>query len=187
MDKRLLSAAVLALSLHGGAAQADSIIDTRGMSQAQRSAMEAALAAGADAQAEGFTAEEQAWMRAAEAGEVEDGNGGADGSAAVEDEAVESEIPERDPMSVEFIVNAPYGVTLRKVVIRSRTDVLTIEGVTLNRGNCEVRAYPDSHKAPALPIRVRYSNAATFSVGKCDKVIEVVVDTPSGSYTYDIP
>ncbi|MNZ98299.1 hypothetical protein D3C78_1175770 [compost metagenome] len=186
MDKKLVGAAVLALSMYGGVAQADSIVDTRGMSQEQRSAMEAALAAGADAQADGFTDEERAWMEAVESGEVEEGNGGSDGGAADEDETAESEIPESDPMSVEFIVNAPYGLTLRKVVIRAKTDLLTIDAVTLNRGNCEVRAYPDSHLAPKLPTRVGYGNAAIFSVGKCDKVIEVVVDTPSGTYSYDI-
>lgn len=186
MDKKFLGAAVLALSMYGGVAQADSIVDTSNMSQEQRSAMEAALAAGAEAQADGFTDEERAWMEAVESGEVEEGNGWSDDGAADEDEIAETEIPESDPMSVEFIVEAPYGLTLRKVVIRSRTDLLTIEGVTLNRGNCEVRAYPDSHLAPQLPIRVKYGNAAVFSVSKCDKVIEVVVNTPSGSYSYDI-
>jgi len=79
------------------------------------------------------------------------------------------------PVSVELGQNSVWGTT--QVWLTAVADSATIEGIEVNRGNCQPRPHEK------MPASVKFGQTMKFEAG-CNNVLEVLVKTSDGDFDF---
>lgn len=105
-------------------------------------------------------------------------------SAVISLFSTESALASEAPVSVEVgkRINQVTGQANPLIIVTSRSDLVNIRDVIVNRGNCSVFAYDLGAKERSL----RYGQTVTYRSNNCKKVLEIVIDTDKGSWTYTL-
>jgi hypothetical protein len=79
------------------------------------------------------------------------------------------------------LLNQPFV----RLQVTSTADIITINQITVNRGNCvfENRTLPGYNSPPALPVTMRYGQNNRFYFFRCDKALEATISTNVGTWT----
>lgn len=138
------------------------------------------------------TAAQEAWRSAMEAArEVTAADPRADAATVIMDTAAPPTghavwADAQPPLTAEFLMDYSLGpqMPIRYLRLRSRADRLEVHGITLNRGNCVMAESGKVATGIHLPFALKFGGARRFRVQGCDQVIEAVVDTQYGPYTF---
>lgn len=145
-----------------------------------RSSIQAALEAGAQMAQEdepAVSAEVQAeWLPEGHSGEDQGGEGDAG-------ELVWT--GRGEPLSVQFKPGFSAGYRHNRFIIRSHADHLQVRSIELNRGNCPYAEVDRVLEGIALPVNLVFGRQKTIEA-RCDQVIEAVIATQYGSYTFEM-
>jgi len=111
-----------------------------------------------------------------------------------EREDVESEMPdpaahmwlEEDPplrIEARHFIHSSTGLRDYYVILRSHADYLEIQGLTLNRGNCPYSETDQVENGVGWPQYLLFGQRKQVRA-KCDHVLEAVVQTQFGEWTF---
>ncbi|HCF5959407.1 hypothetical protein R4K19_24175 [Pseudomonas aeruginosa] len=78
------------------------------------------------------------------------------------------------PITVELGKNPYWGTP--QIQITAKKDAVTINSVTINRGNCKANAYE------VLPYKVPFGEVLKVDSRYCQKIIEASISTSEGDY-----
>ncbi len=89
------------------------------------------------------------------------------------------------PLTVEFHRRPlTEHMMSTRIELRSQADRLEVYGITLNRGHCGMAEMGQVNEGVKLPFALVYGRKKTINVRRCDRVLEAVVDTQYGEYTF---
>ena len=89
------------------------------------------------------------------------------------------------PLAVEFHRRPlTEHMMSTRIELRSQADRLEVYGITLNRGHCGLAEMGQVNEGVKLPFALVYGRKKTVNVRRCDRVLEAVVDTQYGEYTF---
>lgn len=72
-----------------------------------------------------------------------------------------------------------------RLQVTTTADVITITGITVNRGNClfDNHIIPGVNSRPAVPVTMHYGQNNRFIFFRCDKALEATISTNVGTWT----
>lgn len=149
---------------------------------AQRAAEAAAAAAEAIEFTESELAELEGAANSSDSDETYSDENGDEGSDEVYvDEGSYNTSYSSDPVRVETSVDFLGEMRMNYITIRAKEDLVVLQGLTINRGNC---GYTLSGRMDApFPVNIAFGNGARYLI-KCSTVLEVTVNTNYGEHTY---